>query len=181
MSDPSGDPERASGPRDSPPGSAAGARAGTITRFRVRVADFDLEREMARIRSVGLSVRELAPGANSQTVYVNDPGWTQRTGRGRHLECPLPRLGSGPLRMTAAVKPPRAPAATDPGRWPEVDGRSETRGQPGRPSGAGASPARTGTRYSRFWEMILQSPDSVLYHTAAGHRPSPARGGTSCQ
>ena len=131
MSDPSGDPERATGPRDAPPGSPAGARAGTITRFPVGAADFDLEREIAGIRSLG---------------------------------------------------PPRAPAATDPGRWPEVDGRSEARGQPGRPSRAEAPPARTGTRYSRFREMILHDPDSVPYHhTAAGHRPLPASGGTSFQ
>ncbi|MDE0393355.1 MAG: VOC family protein [Gammaproteobacteria bacterium] len=53
--------------------SPAGARAGTITHFCVGVADFDLERDMARIRALGLSVRELTPGANNQTVYVNDP------------------------------------------------------------------------------------------------------------
>ena len=51
----------------------AGDRAGTITHFCVSVDDFDLERDMARIRALDLSVRELTPGADNQTVYINDP------------------------------------------------------------------------------------------------------------
>ena len=53
--------------------SPAGDRAGTITHFCVGVDDFELERDIARIRALGLSVRELTPGRNNQTVYVNDP------------------------------------------------------------------------------------------------------------
>ena len=53
--------------------SPAGDRAGTITHFCIGVDDFELERDFARIRALGLSVRELTPGRNNQTVYVNDP------------------------------------------------------------------------------------------------------------
>ena len=53
--------------------SPAGDRAGTITHFCIGVDDFELERDIARIRTLGLSVRELSPGANNQTVYVDDP------------------------------------------------------------------------------------------------------------
>ncbi len=53
--------------------SPAGDRAGTITHFCIGVDDFELERDLARIRALGLEVRELTPGGGDQTLYVNDP------------------------------------------------------------------------------------------------------------
>ncbi len=53
--------------------SPSGARAGTITHFCIGVDDFELERDIERIRTLGLEVRELSPGQGNQTLYVNDP------------------------------------------------------------------------------------------------------------
>ena len=53
--------------------SPSRARAGTITHFCIGVDDFELERDMAKIRAIGLEVRELTPGQGDQTMYVNDP------------------------------------------------------------------------------------------------------------
>ena len=53
--------------------SPSRARAGTITHFCIGVDDFQLERDIEKIRAIGLEVRELTPGQNNQTLYVNDP------------------------------------------------------------------------------------------------------------
>ena len=53
--------------------SPSRARVGTITHFCIGVEDFELERDLEKIRAIGLEVRELTPGGGDQTLYVNDP------------------------------------------------------------------------------------------------------------